>query len=102
MKGKSSILPGTLFLVATPIGNLEDITYRAVRVLKEVDLIAAEDTRTARTLLSHYGIATPTLSFFTGNEAKRSEMLLGRLKEQATVALISEAGMPGISDPGAR
>jgi 16S rRNA (cytidine1402-2'-O)-methyltransferase len=90
--------------VATPIGNLEDITYRAVRVLREVDLIAAEDTRRARVLLQHYGIdaARRVVSNFVGNEARRGEQLVERLLGGASVALISEAGMPGISDPGAR
>jgi 16S rRNA (cytidine1402-2'-O)-methyltransferase len=88
--------------VATPIGNLEDITFRAVRVLKEVDLIAAEDTRRARILLSHYEIATPTLSFFAGNEARRVPQILQRMEAGQSVALISEAGTPGISDPGWR
>jgi len=90
---------GTLYLVATPIGNLEDMTLRAVRVLREVSLIAAEDTRSARFLLDHYGITTPLTSFFEGNEERKLETLL-RALEGGDVALISEAGMPGISDPG--
>ncbi len=90
---------GTLYLVATPIGNLEDMTFRAVRVLREVSLIAAEDTRTARHLLDHYGITTPLTSFFEGNEERKLEALL-RALDAGDVALISEAGMPGISDPG--
>jgi 16S rRNA (cytidine1402-2'-O)-methyltransferase len=89
-------------VVATPIGNLEDITLRAVRVLREVDLIAAEDTRAARVLLSRYEITTPTVSYFKGNEARREPLLLERLKEGQAVALISEAGTPGVSDPGHR
>lgn len=93
---------GTLYVVGTPIGNLEDITYRAARVLGEVDLIAAEDTRTARVLLSRYEIETPTVSFFKGNEARRGAELTARLRQDAAVALISEAGMPGVSDPGGR
>jgi len=93
---------GCLYLVATPIGNLEDISYRAVRVLSEVDLIAAEDTRGARVLCDRYAIATPTVSYHKDNEAGRAEMLCARLKGGEAVALISEAGMPGISDPGAR
>jgi 16S rRNA (cytidine1402-2'-O)-methyltransferase len=94
--------PGCLYLVATPIGNLEDISYRAVRVLGEVDLIAAEDTRSARVLCDRYGITTPTLSLHRDNEARRSVELLARLRGGSAVALISEAGTPGISDPGAR
>ncbi len=90
---------GTLYIVATPIGNLEDITLRAVRILREVSLIAAEDTRTARHLLEHYGITTPLTSFFEGNEERKQEALL-RALDAGDVALISEAGMPGISDPG--
>lgn len=90
---------GTLYLVGTPIGNLEDITLRAIRVLKEVDLIAAEDTRRARILLTHYGISTPTISFFEHSKLARQEQILSAL-EQGDVALISEAGMPGVSDPG--
>jgi len=93
---------GTLYVVATPIGNLEDITLRAVRVLGEVDLVAAEDTRSARVLLSRHGVQTPTLSLFTGNEARRSEQVIARLRRGERVALISEAGTPGISDPGER
>lgn len=92
---------GWLYLVATPIGNLEDITLRAVRVLREVDLIAAEDTRKAQALLAHLGIAgRPTLSLFEGNEAARVPGLIERLRAGQSVAVISEAGMPGLSDPG--
>lgn len=90
---------GTLYLVGTPIGNLEDITLRALRVLREVSLIAAEDTRRARVLLSHYNISTPVVSFFEGNRARRTEQILRQL-EEGDVAVISEAGMPGLSDPG--
>jgi len=90
---------GTLYLVGTPIGNLEDITLRALRVLREVSLIAAEDTRRARVLLSHYDISTPVLSFFEGNRVRRTEQILRQL-EKGDVAVISEAGMPGLSDPG--
>jgi 16S rRNA (cytidine1402-2'-O)-methyltransferase len=94
---------GTLYVVATPIGNLEDMTLRAIRVLKEVPVIAAEDTRAAQNLLRHFEIARPTLvSFFEGNEAGRTEHLLARLAGGEDVALISEAGTPGVSDPGAR
>jgi len=92
---------GCLYVVATPIGNLEDLGIRALRVLREVALIAAEDTRKAQILLKHYEITTRTTSLFEGNEAMRSEKLIARLKDGDAVALISEAGMPGISDPGA-
>ena len=90
---------GILYVVGTPIGNLEDLTLRALRILGEVSLIAAEDTRKARILLDHYGIHTRVTSFFEGNEQRKLEPLLAAL-EQGDVALISEAGMPGISDPG--
>ncbi|MBN1260478.1 MAG: 16S rRNA (cytidine(1402)-2'-O)-methyltransferase [Anaerolineae bacterium] len=90
---------GALYIVGTPIGNLEDITYRAVRILREVDLIAAEDTRKARILLDHYQIQTPATSFFEGNEQRKVGVILQAL-DTGDVALISEAGMPGISDPG--
>lgn len=98
----SPIEPGCLYLVGTPIGNLEDISYRAVRVLGGVDVIAAEDTRHARVLLDHYGITTPTVSYYRENEERRGQLLLERLRGGSSVALISEAGMPGISDPGWR
>jgi 16S rRNA (cytidine1402-2'-O)-methyltransferase len=90
---------GTLYLVATPIGNLEDITLRALRVLGEVSLIAAEDTRKAQLLLAHYGISRPVTSYFEGNRWQKMERILRQL-EEGDVALISEAGMPGLSDPG--
>ncbi len=90
---------GTLYLVGTPIGNLEDITLRALRVLREVPLIAAEDTRRARILLDRYEIDTPVVSYFEGNKVVRGRQLLEAL-EQGDVALISEAGMPNLSDPG--
>ncbi len=94
---------GALYVVATPIGNLDDMTLRAIKVLKEVPVIAAEDTRTAQNLLRHFEIARPTIvSFFEGNEAGRTEHLLARLRGGDDVALISEAGTPGVSDPGAR
>ena len=92
---------GTLYLVATPIGNLEDITYRAVRMLREVSLIAAEDTRTTRKLLSHYDIHTPLTSFHEYSDASRIDGLISRLQEE-DVAVVSDAGMPAISDPGYR
>ncbi len=92
----------TLYLVATPIGNLEDITLRALRVLKECDVIAAEDTRHTGRLLHHFGISKPMLSYFQFNEARRSEELLERLARGEKVALVTDAGSPGISDPGER
>jgi 16S rRNA (cytidine1402-2'-O)-methyltransferase len=91
-----------LYLVATPIGNLEDITLRALRVLKEVDLIACEDTRQTQKLLNHYAIATRTTSYHEHNEAERSAELVKKMQEGASVALVTDAGMPGISDPGYR
>ena len=95
-------MPGKLFLVATPIGNLEDITYRAVRVLGEAGLIACEDTRQTRKLLDRYGIGSPTISYHEHNEAERSGELVARMLEGANIALVSDAGMPLISDPGFR
>src|SRR5260370_24105602 len=91
-----------LYLVATPIGNLEDITLRAVRVLKEVDVIACEDTRQTQKLLNHYGIATRTISYHEHNEMTRSAELVKEMQEGARVALVTDAGMPGISDRGFR
>lgn len=93
-------MTGTLYLCATPIGNLEDMTMRALRVLKEVDLIAAEDTRTSGHLLSAFGITTPVISYHKFNEEVRGEELLGRLLAGQSIAVITDAGMPGISDPG--
>ncbi|HEX7086032.1 MAG TPA: 16S rRNA (cytidine(1402)-2'-O)-methyltransferase [Vicinamibacterales bacterium] len=93
-------MPGTLFLVATPIGNLEDITLRALRVLREVDLIAAEDTRRTAKLLTHYGIATPTVSLHAHNERRRVPQLLEEVAAGRSVAVVTDAGMPGVSDPG--
>ncbi|MGH9640533.1 MAG: 16S rRNA (cytidine(1402)-2'-O)-methyltransferase, partial [Bryobacteraceae bacterium] len=89
-----------LYIVATPIGNLEDITLRALRVLRSVDRIACEDTRQTQKLLSHFGIAVPTVSCHAHNERQRSEELLAELRAGARIALVSDAGMPGISDPG--
>ncbi len=94
--------PGTLYLVATPIGNLEDITLRAVRTLRECDVVAAEDTRHSGQLLKHLGIQKPMISYFRFNEAKRSEEIIDRLKSGQKVALVTDAGSPGISDPGER
>lgn len=91
---------GILYIVSTPIGNLEDMTFRAVRILREVDLIAAEDTRHSRKLLSHFGISKPLTSCYDHNEAIKSDYILGRLHEGESVALISDAGTPCISDPG--
>lgn len=96
------LTPGTLYLVATPIGNLEDITLRALRTLRECDLVAAEDTRHSGQLLRHFGISKPMLSYFQFNEAKRSEEILERLGRGEKVALVTDAGTPGISDPGER
>ncbi|HTS30198.1 MAG TPA: 16S rRNA (cytidine(1402)-2'-O)-methyltransferase [Bryobacteraceae bacterium] len=95
-------MPGLLFVVATPIGNLEDITYRAVRVLGETDLIACEDTRQTRKLLDHYGIHKPTISYHEHNESERAEDLVARLVAGASIALVSDAGTPLVSDPGYR
>ncbi len=93
---------GTLYIVSTPIGNREDITLRALRILKEVDLIAAEDTRHTGLFLKHFGIETPLSSYFEGNEFKKRDLILSRLKRGDRVALVSDAGTPGISDPGFR
>ncbi|MDI6710759.1 MAG: 16S rRNA (cytidine(1402)-2'-O)-methyltransferase [Bacillota bacterium] len=93
--------PGTLYLCATPIGNLEDITLRALRVLREVDLIAAEDTRRTRKLLAHYDIPTPLVSYHAHNRESRGKELLARLRDGRSIALVSDAGTPGVSDPGA-
>jgi 16S rRNA (cytidine1402-2'-O)-methyltransferase len=97
---ESSLRPGTLYLVATPIGNLEDITQRALRVLSEVTLIAAEDTRRSRRLLDHYGIHARVVSLFEHNERSRVPALVERLQDGDTVAVITDAGSPGIADPG--
>ena len=93
-------MPPSLYLVATPIGNLGDITFRAVKVLKEVDLILAEDTRTSGVLLKHYSIGTPVSSFHSFNEHKKVDQLVSDMKAGKHMALISDAGTPSISDPG--
>jgi 16S rRNA (cytidine1402-2'-O)-methyltransferase len=95
-------MPGTLYLVATPIGNLADITYRAVETLRAADVIACEDTRQTRKLLEHYDIQRPLVSYHEHNESERSEDLIARLSAGGTVALVSDAGTPLISDPGYR
>lgn len=95
-------MPGTLYLVSTPIGNLEDISQRAIRLLGEVDLIACEDTRHTKKLLSHYGIQTRCISYHEHNERERATQLVEKLKSGANVAVVSDAGTPGISDPGFR
>ena len=101
-EGLPPLTPGTLYLVATPIGNLEDITLRALRTLKECDLVAAEDTRRTGQLLHHFGISKPMLSYFKFSEARRSEEILERLRRGEKIALVTDAGSPGISDPGER
>ncbi len=95
-------MPGTLYLVATPIGNLADITHRALQVLRDVDLIACEDTRHTRKLLQHYGIDTKTISYHEHNEQQRARELIERLQQGSDVAVVSDAGTPSISDPGFR
>ncbi|MFB3884683.1 MAG: 16S rRNA (cytidine(1402)-2'-O)-methyltransferase [Thermodesulfobacteriota bacterium] len=95
-------MTGTLYIVSTPIGNLEDITLRALRILKEVDWVAAEDTRHTGLLLKHFGIQKPMTSYFEGNEMKKREWILSRLRQGDRIALVSDAGTPGISDPGFR
>ena len=96
------LTPGTLYLVATPIGNLEDITLRALRVLRECDVVAAEDTRRTGQLLRHFQIVKPLLSYFQFNEARRSVEIIGRLQRGEKIALVTDAGSPGVSDPGER
>src|ERR1043166_123479 len=93
-------MSGTLYVVATPIGNLEDITLRALRVLREVGVIAAEDTRRTSRLLSHHAIATPTISFHEHNTHTRGPQLISRLERGEDVAVVTDAGTPGVSDPG--
>lgn len=95
-------MDGILYIVATPIGNLADITQRAIQTLKDVDIIAAEDTRHTHKLLQHYAIDTKTISYHEHNEQQRSEELLARLREGSDVAIVSDAGTPGINDPGFR
>ncbi len=102
MDDSKLLVPGTLYLVATPIGNLEDITLRALRVLRDCDLVAAEDTRYTGQLLRHFQIQKPMISYFRFNEAKRSEEIIDRLGRGEKIALVTDSGSPGISDPGER
>jgi 16S rRNA (cytidine1402-2'-O)-methyltransferase len=95
-------MPGTLYLVATPIGNLSDITHRALEVLRDVDLIACEDTRHTQKLLNHYGINTRTISYHEHNEQQRAVQLIDQLKQGSDIAVVSDAGTPAVSDPGFR
>ena len=95
-------MSGTLYLVATPIGNLADITHRALQILKDVDLIACEDTRHTHKLLQHYGITTKTVSYHEHNEQQRTAQLVDQLKQGSDIAVVSDAGTPSISDPGFR
>ncbi len=98
--GRRSLAPGTLYVVATPLGNLEDLSFRAARVLEQADLILAEDTRRTRKLLSHLGLSTPTSPLHQHNERSRVPKVLERLEGGQALALVSDAGTPGISDPG--
>ena len=97
---RGKIMSGQLFIVSTPIGNLKDITLRAIETLKGVDLIACEDTRRTKKLLSHYGISGPTTSYFEHNKIKKGDYLIRLLKDGRRIALVSDSGTPGISDPG--
>jgi len=97
--GDELIQPGTLYIVPTPIGNLEDITLRALKVLGGVDIIAAEDTRTTKNLLDHYSIQKPMISYFSHNETVRTPQIIDRLLANQSVAVVTDAGTPGISDP---
>ncbi|MBQ3792562.1 MAG: 16S rRNA (cytidine(1402)-2'-O)-methyltransferase [Clostridia bacterium] len=100
MKEKNAIRPGTLYLVSTPIGNLSDISERAIKTLTEVDFVAAEDTRNTGLLLRHFGLATPMISYHEHNKRESGEKILSLLRENKSVALVTDAGTPGISDPG--
>lgn len=100
--GKQKTLAPGLYLVATPIGNLEDITLRALRVLEQADSIACEDTRETQKLLNHFGIPTPLVSYHAHNEQERAVSLVAELKQNRRIAIVTDAGMPGISDPGVR
>lgn len=93
-------MPGTLYIVSTPIGNLKDITLRAIETLRAVDVIACEDTRQTKKLLSHYGVSTPTTSYFEYNKVKKGRYLMQLLEEGKSIGLVSDSGTPGISDPG--
>lgn len=95
-------MPGTLYITATPIGNLGDITLRALEVLKSADFVLCEDTRVTRKLLDHYKITTPTMSYHEHSKLEKTEQILGLLKEGKNLALVSDAGTPGISDPGGK
>ena len=97
---KNILQPGTLYLVATPIGNLDDMTFRGVKTLRDADLVAAEDTRRTAALLNHLGLKKPLVSYFQHNEKSKGEFLLKKLQEGTIVALVSDAGTPAISDPG--
>ncbi len=100
--GNGEVVPGTLYLVGTPIGNLEDITLRALKTLKAVDLIACEDTRQTLKLLNHYGVEKPTVSYHEHNELTRAPELVVHLESGDNIALVTDAGTPGVSDPGYR
>ena len=93
-------MSGKLYLVATPIGNLEDITFRAIKILKEVDIIAAEDTRRTLKILNHYEITKPLISYHRHNEGTKSDILINKILEGNNIAIVTDAGTPGISDPG--